>query len=250
MSDELVLYHYWSSTCSQKARFALAEKSVEWTSRHVDLFKFEHWEDAYIAINPNGMVPTLVNGDTVITDSNIMLEYLDDTSPEKPLRPENAAERANMRAWMKLADKAQEVVIKIGYNLRIKPRMAKFSQAQLREIGERNPNPEFKRSWFRKLEKGVSQTEVDQSYAFLDRVLQSIEQQLSRTAWLAGESFSFADIALSPYLNRIEVLERPEMLDGENRPHLAAWWQKLQQRPGFIEAYSFSNPNSGDPIAR
>ncbi|MDH3465617.1 MAG: glutathione S-transferase family protein [Gammaproteobacteria bacterium] len=248
MSDSIILYHYWSSTCSQKARFALEEKGVPWASRHLDLFKFEHWEDDYVSINPDGMVPTLVDGDTVITDSNIMLEYLDERSSASRLSPDSAAQRAVMRHWMKLADSAQKSVIKIGYNLRIKPRMGHFSHEQLQEIGRRNPNSEFRRSWFRKLEQGVSQAEIDHSYAQLELLVDRIEQTVSRVPWLAGDTFSLADIALSPYLKRIEVLERPEMLDGSRRPHLASWWHMLQQRPAFVEAYSFPNPNPADPI--
>ena len=250
MSDRLILYHYWSSTCSQKARFVLAEKGASWTSRHVDLFKFEHWDDDYVALNPNGMVPTLLDGEAVIGDSNIMLEYLEDRYPKPRLRQKGAADKACMRQWMKLADGAQKAAIKIGYNLRIKPRMAHLTRAQLRKIGTRNPNPDIRRSWFRKLEHGVAQEDVDHAYAQLERLADRIERQLSATNWLAGDEFTLADIALSPYMNRIEVLEHPEILGHAVRPHLAAWWQRLRDRPAFVEAYSFSNPNPADPISR
>ena len=43
----LRLYHYWSSVCSQKVRMCLAEKALEWESRHVDIFAFENYEPAY-----------------------------------------------------------------------------------------------------------------------------------------------------------------------------------------------------------
>ncbi len=250
MTDPFVLFHYWSSTCSQKARFALDEKGVGWESRHVDLFKFEHWDEAYVRLNPKGMVPTLTHGDLVITDSNIMLEYLDDVCPEPELRPRPAADRSRMRQWMKVADDAQKAVIKIGFNLRIKPRMAHLSPAELAKIGQRNPNPDFRRSWFRKLEEGVPQDEVDHSYAALEAIANKIDEQTAKTAWLAGDTFSLADIALSPYLYRIEVLEHPEILDAGVRPALAAWWQALQERPAFKTAYAFKNPNPEDPVTR
>ncbi len=53
----LTLYHYWSSVCSQKARFCLAEKGLEWQCRHIDLFKFDHWQpgfqEAFSFANPD-----------------------------------------------------------------------------------------------------------------------------------------------------------------------------------------------------
>jgi glutathione S-transferase len=250
MIEPITLYHYWSSTCSQKARFALLEKGLDWDSRHVDIFKFEHWDDDYVKLNSNGTVPTMTHGSLVITDSNIMLEYLDDAFPDPSLRPESAGQRSLMRYWMKQADNAQKFAIKIGFNLRIKPRMAHLSKAELRVIGKRNPNPEIRASWLRKIEHGVPQEQVDQGYAAFEALANRIEQQTRKTAWLAGDEFSLADIALSPYLNRIEVLEHPEILASSARPALARWWLNLQDRPAYKTAYAFENPNPDDPIKR
>ena len=48
------LYHFWSSVCSVRCRMALEEKGIEWTSRYIDLFKFDQMEPGYLAINPDG----------------------------------------------------------------------------------------------------------------------------------------------------------------------------------------------------
>lgn len=250
MKPPLVLYHYWSSTCSQKARFGLAEKGPAWESHHVDLFKFQHWEPDYIRLNPNGMVPTLVHGETVVTDSNIILEYIEDRFDGPALRPAAADQAARMRSWMKEADAAQGAAIKASYNLRYKKRIAHYDKATLIEIGKRNPNPEFRRSWLRKIEDGVSAEEEEAAYARLERLVEKMDRQLARTAWLAGDDFSLADIALAPYVNRIEVLSRPEMLTPEVHPHLAEWWARVQARSGYREAFSFQNPDPDDPIKR
>ena len=53
----LRLYHYWSSVCSQKVRMCLAEKALDWESRHVDIFAFENYEPAYTRLNPKAVVP-------------------------------------------------------------------------------------------------------------------------------------------------------------------------------------------------
>ena len=56
----LELYHHTISVCAQKVRLALFEKGIEWRGRHVDLMKSEQISAAYLALNPKGVVPTLV----------------------------------------------------------------------------------------------------------------------------------------------------------------------------------------------
>ena len=87
----LTLFHFWDSTCSMKVRFALAEKALPWESRHVDLFRFENWTPDYARLNPKGVVPTLVHDGHAITESNVILEYLEDCFPTSPLRPPTSA---------------------------------------------------------------------------------------------------------------------------------------------------------------
>ena len=71
------LYHFWSSVCSVRIRMALEEKQVPWTSRYVDLFKFDQLRPEYLAINPEGVVPTLVHDGEIICDSAVINEYID-----------------------------------------------------------------------------------------------------------------------------------------------------------------------------
>ena len=60
-TDMLTLYHAGSSVCSQKARLALAEKGLDWESRDLDMTRGEPQTPEYLALNPNGVVPTLVS---------------------------------------------------------------------------------------------------------------------------------------------------------------------------------------------
>jgi hypothetical protein len=63
------LYHFWSSVCSVRCRMALEEKGIEWTSRYIDLFKFDQMEPGYLVINPDGLVPTLVHNGAPVRES-------------------------------------------------------------------------------------------------------------------------------------------------------------------------------------
>ncbi|HTY67546.1 MAG TPA: glutathione S-transferase family protein, partial [Alphaproteobacteria bacterium] len=78
----LTLYNAPHSTCSQKVRICLAEKGLAFEDIRLDLGKArEHLKPEYLKLNPNGVVPTLVDGDDVIIDSSVICEYLDEKYP-------------------------------------------------------------------------------------------------------------------------------------------------------------------------
>ncbi len=55
---------------------------------------------------------------------------------------------------------------------------------------------------------------------------------------------------MAPMINRIEVLARPEMIAPTHRPRIADWWQRIQARPAYQEAFGFRNPDADDPVKR
>ena len=100
----LALYHNDMSSCAQKVRLLLAEKGLEWESRHLDLRAGEHQKDWYIKLNPRAVVPTLIDGDIVVPESNVINEYLDERFPDPPMKPVDPFGRARMRLWTKQLD--------------------------------------------------------------------------------------------------------------------------------------------------
>src|SRR5271165_3344123 len=81
----LELYHGMASTCSKKVRLCLYEKGLEFESHLLDLQKFEQHAPEYLAINPNGVVPTLVMNDKPVIESSVIIEFIDDCFPEPSL---------------------------------------------------------------------------------------------------------------------------------------------------------------------
>jgi glutathione S-transferase len=248
----LTLYHYWSSVCSQKARMCLAEKGLEWQSQHVDIFKFENYEPWYARLNPKAVVPTLDHDGRVLIESNIILEYLEDNFPQVKLRPDDLYARAQMRLWLYNSEElAHWNVNTCSHNLRHAKRMdQRYSRAEQMAAAERCPNPMISRRLKRRLDVGVSADEEEDAYAKLDYMLDQMELRLADGPWLAGPSFTLADIAMAPMINRIEVLARPEMVGAARRPKIADWWQRVQARPAFKEAFGFQNPDASDPVKR
>jgi glutathione S-transferase len=115
---------------------------------------------------------------------------------------------------------------------------------------DRCPNPMIALRLKRRLEVGVSADEEEEAYAKLDYMLDQMELKLRDEPWLAGRAFSLADIAMAPMINRIDVLARPEMISAARRPRIAEWWERIQARPAFQQAFSFKNPDASDPVKR
>lgn len=94
-----ILYTYWRSSASYRVRMALNLKGVGHQLRYVHLVRDggqQHAPD-YLALNPQGQVPTLVHGDRVITQSPAILEYLEEVFPKPALLPADAPGRARVR---------------------------------------------------------------------------------------------------------------------------------------------------------
>jgi len=93
-----VLHNYFRSSTSFRVRIALNLKRQKFEYRSYQLLKGEHKSDAYLAMNPDGLVPTLETPDGHIGQSLAILEYLDEQHPEPPLLPGDAYGRARVRS--------------------------------------------------------------------------------------------------------------------------------------------------------
>jgi maleylpyruvate isomerase len=94
----LVLHGYWRSGTSYRTRIALNLKGLDYEIRPVNLLAGEQGQDAYRALDPQGLVPTLEAGGRTLIQSPAILEWLEETHPEPPLLPAGAADRAVVRA--------------------------------------------------------------------------------------------------------------------------------------------------------
>jgi len=109
------LHHAHISTCSQKVRLCLAEKGLEWTSHPIEFSSGEHLRPAYLTLNPNGVVPTLVHDGRPVIDSSVICEYLEEIAPEygTMLMPPSPYERAQVRAWLRYIEEVPTASIRI-----------------------------------------------------------------------------------------------------------------------------------------
>ena len=102
----MILHGYWRSGTSYRTRIALNLKGLAYETAPVDLRTGAQKSDAYLALNPQGLVPALETDDgLVLTQSPAILEWLEETHPAPPLLPASAAERAQVRAMAALIAK-------------------------------------------------------------------------------------------------------------------------------------------------
>src|SRR5215475_3017091 len=97
----LELYHSINSVCAQKVRIALAEKGLEYTD-HLMLLGGDQFDPAYMKLNPNAVVPTLVHDGVPVIESSTILYYIDEVFPTPPLMPRDPHARARVRLYNKL----------------------------------------------------------------------------------------------------------------------------------------------------
>eukprot|EP00667_Euglena_gracilis_P014579 EG_transcript_15105 len=93
-----VLYSYWRSSSAWRVRIALAWKAIPYETRAVNLLWGEQGSEAYLRLNPSGRVPALHIDGVCLTQSLAIIEYLEETRPQRPLLPRDAAQRAVVRA--------------------------------------------------------------------------------------------------------------------------------------------------------
>ncbi len=231
--DGLHLYHSGVSNCSMRVRITLEEKGLPWTSHHLDILRKEHITPEYFGINPNGLVPTLVHDGKVIIESDDIIEYLDLTFPQPPLRPPEGPERQKMNSWLRRATAIHLKAVKTHiYEKRIRNHMSQSDEEK--EQYEKLQNNESLLEFHRKSSSdGFTQHELDAAKATLDECFADLNKELEMREWLAGQSFSLADIAWVPLHFTLHVLADYSF---DSFSNLAAWGQRIEMRPSFKRA--------------
>ena len=154
MSD-LTLYHNGPSTCSQKVRLILELKNLSYNSKDVNLLAGEQHDPEYVKLNPNHVVPTLVTKDSVLIESNLIVEYLDDAYPEIPARPSAPEAIHKVRLWMKQIDTFQQYTGPITYGIAVRKLQMNKSDEEKEADLQNIPDPVKRQARKETMEKGI-----------------------------------------------------------------------------------------------
>jgi glutathione S-transferase len=240
----LTLYHGLASTCSKKARLALFEKGVAFESRLLNLQAFEQHSPEYLRLNPNGVVPTLVHDGRPVIESTVIIGYIDDVFAEPSLTPRDPFARAEMRLWLKWSDEhAYKAVYVPTWDRLSRPVAQKLSDEELARRLAHVPTAERRSRWQATARQGFTPEEFDAAYAEMTATFDRMEAALvDGRDWLAGD-YSLADIAIVPFVERIDDL-RPDLLATGRWPHVSAWFARYRDRPAFELAFFFEGKDA------
>jgi glutathione S-transferase len=232
----MILHHGWRSSASRRVRLCLEEKGLSYQSHHVDMAKMEHHSPDYLKINPLGVIPTLIHDGRPLHESGTICEYLDESFPDPPLRPEQPYERAEMRNWIRHIDGLIGNLIIFNWRHHLQKTAQQWSDAELAEKLKSIPSKERQEAWLRVARKPYTEDERDAARGKLVQLLDKMEAALAASGWLVGQAYSIADIAAVPFVKRIEEEIAPDQVSEKSHPHVGAWWTRMQARPAFARA--------------
>ena len=233
----LVLYNAPQSTCSQRVRFVLHAKNLSFEEHKLNLLEGDQLKPDYLALNPNGVVPTLVHDGVPVTDSSVIIEYLDELHPEpNPLRPRKLTDLARMRAMMRFIDEMPAASIRVPtFNIAFLPRFQKMTKDEFLAFAESKPlRKEFMLAMG---QTGFPQKEMDESLGRLRRTFERMDLWIGQSGgpFLMGRQLTLADISVMPTLVRLEDLNLDHLWHGT--PSVVRWFDAIKAQPQFKPTY-------------
>ncbi|HXW84449.1 MAG TPA: glutathione S-transferase family protein [Candidatus Binataceae bacterium] len=166
----LKLYEHPLSPYAQKVKLSLYEKGIEFEAAMPNLFGNDQ---EFARVSPRREVPALVDGNTAIFDSTIILEYIEDKWPKPPMLPESPAERARVRMLEDLCDTYYEAI-----------------NWGLAEV-----------NFFKRATGDLANRITEAAAKQIAGVHQWLERELGNREWFNGASFGWGDLSVLPYVN-------------------------------------------------
>ena len=201
----ITLYGHSLSGNTYKVRLFLELLKLEYEYTQVDLMKGEHKQPPYLAINPFGQVPALVDGELVLQDAQAILTYLARRYGGETWLPNDAASLSQVMRWLSTT------------------------------AGEIRQGPENARLYHL---FGAKSINIERTTEKSHLILKQLNDHLSTRAWLALERPTIADLAAFPYI----ALAPDGKIALDGYPHVLAWIDRIKHLPGFTGMRSVDAP--------
>ena len=233
----LHLFHFRTSSCSQKLRIYLNLKKISWTPHSINLATGKNYSEFFLGINPKGLVPVLVDDGRVEIESNDILMYLEDKFPENPLIPDS--DTTEIGTLLKEEDDLHEDIRNIAYRY------------MFGGLGKKDPNKldafaKYKSSnseldylklievkFYKSFsENGITDEAVRNSLNNFCKCYDKYELLLNKQKYLMGNDLSMLDLAWFIYTYRLYVSGFPFK---ERYPKISAWFLDLYSRKEFFK---------------
>jgi len=209
----LQLFGYWRSSASFRVRLVLQLKGLGYEQHPVNLRQGEQKEKAYRRVNPQGLVPFLIDGDVQLGQSVAIMEYLDETYPAYPLMPSAPEERAKVR----------QIVNMIACDT--------------------HPLNNLRVLNYLEQELGQSKTARDAWYRhWIDETFTALEQLLMTTAgvYCVGNEVTLADCMLVPQVYNARRFN----MTLDDYPTIARIVANCEQLQAFVKAAPANQPDA------
>lgn len=230
-------YHAEPAANSLKSMVPLIEKGIDYESVYVDLHKFEQHQPWFTAINPEGQVPVLEHDGAIITHTTVINEYLEDAFPDTPpLRPNTPLGNARMRYWNKFVDEhVMNYVSMHGWHRMVGVIARGIESGEFEALVERIPLHEQREKW-KTARSGFSEAELANATRKIELAVDKVEAQLAGTPWLAGDTFTLADINYYAMCGMMVERMFPEMDIAKRAPRMVEWRERVTARPAVAAA--------------
>jgi glutathione S-transferase len=197
------LYYNPLSPNVRRVRLTAAVLGLELDEKRLDFAKGEHKSAEYLALNPNGAVPTLVDGDFVLTESRAIMQYLASKKPESGLLPRDEAARADVTRWQ-------------------------FWDAS-------HFSPQMGSLGFEKVFKGMmglgepDQGKIQEALGNFRRFGAVLNKRLERTHYIVGSALTLADLTIASSLMYARQIDVPLA----EFPQVEAWFSRMTELEGW-----------------
>ena len=232
MTLELYYLEETDSICSNRVVVTLAEKGIEdWVPHKMILMNRDQFTPEYLALNPQGVVPTLVHDGHVIRESSMISDYVDDLKPEPALKPADKYERLRMKEWVKLSDeRGFEATAIINF-------VTKFRLTIPREKLEARwphiPNIDRLYRQVSVVNEGMNSPYIMRAIGAWETIFRQMEKAMADgRPWIMGDRLTLADLMSAPF---VKVIEMVRYLDFwlEPYPKCRDWWERIAARPSM-----------------
>ena len=202
------LFHNPLSPNVRRVRLTAAVLGIELEEQKLDFAKGEHKNPEYLALNPNGAVPTLVDGDYVLTESRAIMQYLASKKPASGLLPHDEASRADVTRWQ-FWDASH-----------FSPHLASVAFERLLKgmMGLGDPDPR----------------KIDEALGNFRRFGAVLNKRLEGKQYVVGSALTVADLTLASSLMYAKQAEVPLA----ELPHVQAWFSRISE----MEAWKKTSP--------
>jgi len=219
----------------------LNAKSLPFSEVKLSLLEGDQLKADYLKLNPNGVVPTLDHDDNIVIDSSVLIEYLDEVSPDSEnFSPRDPVARAHMRALMRFIDEMPAAAIRVPtFNLAFLPHFSAMSEEEFAAFAESKPlRKEFMLAMGR---KGFPEAEMKAALNRLARTLERMDTEIARSGgpWLMGKKPTLADIAVMPAIVRMADLGLDKMWT--DKPAIARWLDAIRTHKAYTPTYYFGS---------